>query len=135
MRYAISILLGAVLISAVCFAAEHPEQRKEPAAADETGAAVGAPTALRLRIVQNGFQLNWAPSPHDPGAVTGYEIVRADVFSGPYETVGKVDKGIFSFVDRTAKPEIIYFYKVRALAGDMYSPFSREAAGEIPGTP
>ena len=135
MQYATSILLGAVLISACCFAAEQPGQRKEPAVAEEPGAAVGSPTALRLKIVQNGFQLDWMSSPQDPGVVTGYEIVRAAVFSGPYETVGIVEKGILTFVDKTAKPEAIYFYKVRAIAGGRYSPFSREAAGEIPGTP
>ncbi|MGB9080780.1 MAG: fibronectin type III domain-containing protein [Desulfuromonadaceae bacterium] len=133
MKYVISILLGAVLISALCFAAEPPEQRKEPTVAGETGAAIGAPTELRLKIVQNGFQLNWTPSPQDAGVVTGYEIVRTTVFSGPYETVGTVSKGTFSFVDKTAKPEAIYFYKVRAVAGSQYSPFSREASGEMPG--
>ena len=89
----------------------------------------------RLRIVSNGFQLNWTPSPQDPGPVTGYEIVRTTVFSGPYETVGTVGKGVFSFVDKTPKPEAIYFYKVRAIAGSQYSPFSREASGEMPGKP
>ena len=135
MQYATSILLGAVLISACCFAAGHPERKSEPAVSEGTGVAVGAPTALRLKIIQNGFQLDWTPSPQDPGVVTGYEIVRATFFSGPYETVGIVEKGILTFVDKTAKPEAIYFYKVRAIAGDRYSPFSREAAGEMPGTP
>ena len=135
MRYLIVILLGMVMSSTCCCAAEQPVARREPAVADEAGAAVGAPTALRLKIVRDGFQLDWTRSPQDPGAVTGYEIVRADVFSGPYETVGRVDKGISGFVDRSAKPEIIYFYKIRALAGKLYSPFSREAAGEITGRP
>jgi len=130
-----SILLVTIVISGFCFAAEHPEQRKDPVVADEPGSAIGAPTALRLRIVPDGFQLDWTLSPQDPGAVTGYEVVRASVFSGPYETVGNVGTGISSFIDRTAKPEAIYFYKVRALAGSRYSPFSREAAGEMPGTP
>ena len=135
MRYAISILLAAIVISACCSAAGHPERKSEPAISEDTGVAVGAPTALRLKIIQNGFQLDWTPSPQDPGVVTGYEIVRATFFSGPYETVGIVEKGILTFVDKTAKPEAIYFYKVRAIAGGRYSPFSREAAGEIPGTP
>lgn len=135
MNHALSLLLGALLISAVCLAAEHPERTTEPAVSEDTGVAIGAPSALRLNIVRNGFQLNWTLSPQDPGVVTGYEIARADVFSGPYETVGVVEKGILTFVDRTARPETIYFYKVRALAGDRYSPFSGEAAGEIPGTP
>lgn len=135
MRHVISILLGLLTISALCCAAEPAGQRQETAVTGDVAAEVGAPTELHLRIVRDGFQLTWAISPQDPGTVTGYEIVRADVFSGPYEPVGTVDKGVSTFVDRTAKPEVIYFYKVRALAGTRYSPFSREAAGEIPGKP
>ena len=135
MRHAMSILMGVVMMSTFCVVAGYPEQGKEPAGGAETGAVVGAPSEMRLKIVQDGFLLTWTLSPQDPGVVAGYEIVRANVFSGPYETVGKVDKGISSFVDRTAKPEAIYFYKVRALPISLRSPFSREAAGEIPGKP
>lgn len=135
MRQIGALLLAGVLTAQLGVAAGVPEQRQEPAAATETAAAVGAPTGLRLRIVGSNVHLTWAAAPRNPGDVTGYEIVRADVFSGPYETVGKVDKGSFSFVDQTAQPEIIYFYKVRAIVTSGYSPFSREAAGEITGRP
>lgn len=129
MRYAILIMLGLVTTS-FSSAAEQTGQPMGPAIAGERLQEPGAPSALRLKIVKDGFQLTWRLSPQDPGGVTGYEIVRADVFSGPYETVGKVDKGTEAFVDRTAKPEVIYFYKVRALAGNRNSPFSGEATGE-----
>lgn len=135
MRHVLFILLGLLTISALCCATESAGQRQEAAETGDVAAEVGAPTALHLRIVRDGFQLTWAISPQDPGTVTGYEIVRAAVFSGPYEPVGTVGKGVSTFIDRTAKPEVIYFYKVRAFAGARYSPFSREAAGEIPGKP
>lgn len=129
------------IIFCLCSACAHQKQEqtidiaRNVGAQEETFAQPQAPTGLAAGIVPEGFLLSWNPSPQDPGGVTGYEIVRANVFSGPYETVGTVDRGVFTFVDKTAKPENIYFYKVRAIAGDRYSPYSREAAGEIPGTP
>jgi len=92
--------------------------------------SLGAPTELRLVIVPNGFKLNWKPSPEDPGAGTGYEIVRSDLASGPFTKVALVDKGVSQYVDTTASREIIYYYKVRALAGTVYSPYSNTVTGE-----
>jgi len=94
---------------------------------------LGAPTQLRLVIVPNGFKLSWNPSPQDPGIVTEYEIVRATLASGPFETIAKVSKGVLTYHDSTAQPEIIYFYKVRAVAGKEYSPYSNVAVAERPG--
>jgi hypothetical protein len=99
-------------------------------AAGQKGAAPGAPTALRLVIAPDGFKLSWQPSPDDPGIVTGYEIVRSDLASGPFTNVATVDKGIFQHIDTTASPEIIYYYKVRAVAGKVYSPYSNTVTGE-----
>ncbi len=124
-------MLGAVLICTVCFAGEKDSVgRSEPAVAEEAGTIAAAPSGLHLKIVQNGFQLNWTLSPQDPGTVTGYEIVRSDRFSGPYDTVATVGKGTSQYIDTTALPEIIYYYKVRAVAGKGYSPFSNTVAGE-----
>ncbi len=141
MKSAVKPLWLLAVAFCICFACAHQKQEQTMGAApssgarEETSAQPQAPTGLRVRIVPEGFLLSWNPSPQDPGVVTGYEIVRASIFTGPYETVGTVGKGISSFVDKTAKPEFIYFYKVRAIAGDRYSPFSKEAAGEIPGKP
>jgi len=123
MKYVAFIMFSAVFICTAALAGQ----------ADTT--TTQAPSALHLKIAGNGFQLDWTLSPQDPDGVTGYEIVRADIFSGPYETVGKVKQGVSSFVDRTVKPEVIYFYKVRALSGSQPSPFSKEAAGEVMGNP
>ena len=91
---------------------------------------LAAPTALKLMIVPNGFQLSWTPSPQDPGIVTGYEIVRSDLASGPFAKVGVVDKGVSQYVDTTASPETIYYYKVSAVAGNVHSPYSNTVTGE-----
>ena len=90
----------------------------------------GAPTALRLVIVPDGFKLSWQLSPDDSGVVTGYEIVRSDLASGPFINVATVDNGVLSYIDTTASPEIIYYYKVRAVAGSSYSQYSNTVTGE-----
>jgi hypothetical protein len=99
-------------------------------AMEQKSASLGAPRTLRLVIVPNGFKLSWQPSSKDLGAVTGYEIVRSDSASGPFATVATVDKGVFQYIDTTASPEIIYYYKVRAVAGTVYSPYSNTVTGE-----
>jgi len=99
-------------------------------ATEQKNLTVGAPTALRLMIVPDGFKLSWKASPDDPGAVTGYEIVRADLASGPFVTVGTVAGGVFEYVDTSASKEIIYYYKIRAMAGSVYSPDSNTVTGE-----
>ena len=93
-------------------------------------AAPAAPTSLKLVIVPDGFKLSWKPASEAAGVVTGYEIVRAEVASGPFTTVAKVDKGVAEYIDTTAAPEIIYYYKVRAVAGTTYSPYSNTVTGE-----
>jgi len=135
MKYAAIFMFSALFICTVVLAGEAPQAQKGKTVAAQTTATTQTPSALHLKIAGKGFQLTWMLSPQDPGGVTGYEIVRADVFSGPYETVGKVEQGVSSFVDRTVKPEVIYFYKVRALTGGQPSLFSKEAAGEVTGRP
>ena len=130
MKYVLSLTLGILLISTVRYAAGMPDQNEMPIPVEEAGTIAGAPAALRLKIVTNGFQLDWALSPHDPGMVTGYEIVRSDRFSGPFDPVASVPRGMSHYIDTTALPETIYFYKVRAIAGKGHSPFSNTVTGE-----
>lgn len=99
-------------------------------ATGEQSATPGAPTALRLVIVPNGFKLSWQPYPQEPGVVTGYEIVRSDLASGPFTTVAAVDRGVSEYIDTTASPERIYYYKIRAVADTVYSPYSNTVTGE-----
>jgi hypothetical protein len=100
------------------------------ARAEQKSMTPGAPATLKLVIVPNGFKLTWKLSPQDPGKVTGYEIVRSDRASGPFTKVATIDKGVSEYIDTTAAPEIIYYYKVRAIAGTEQSPYSNTVAGE-----
>jgi len=97
------------------------------------GGAPAPPAALRLQVVEEGFKITWRKSPDDPAAVTGYEVVRGNFLGGPFTSVCKVPAGTTTCVDTTARRESIYFFKVRALAPEGASPYSREATGEIPG--
>ena len=90
-----------------------------------------APSALTLSRISAGFLLKWTPSVQDRGSRVGFEIVRASSISGPYVVVGTVTNGANHFRDTTAAPENIYYYKVRAIVGDRYSPYSKPAAGEL----
>jgi len=131
MKNAAFIITSAIFVCTMVLAVEPTRVQAAKIAAEQAGATVQAPSALHLKIDGSGFQLTWELSPQDPGTVTGYEIVRSAIFSGPYETVGKVKNGVSSFVDETAKAEVVTFYKVRALTDGEPSPFSKEAAGEI----
>jgi hypothetical protein len=96
----------------------------------QIGVSPGAPTDLRLAIAQDGFRLTWNLSPQDPGIVTGYEIIRSDLASGPFTRIVTVDRGVSQYRDSTASPETIYYYKVAAMAGTVLSPYSNTVAGE-----
>jgi hypothetical protein len=120
-------LAAGVVILLVSFHSGAEGKGKSPGAKTM---APGAPAALKLVIVPDGFKLSWKLSPEDPGTVTGYEIVRAELASGPFTKVGAVGKGVSEYVDKTAAKEIIYYYKVRAAAGDVYSPYSNTVTGE-----
>jgi len=93
-------------------------------------AAIAAPTSLKLVIVPDGFKLSWKPAAEAAADLTGYEILRAELASGPFTAVAKVDKGVTEYVDKTASPEIIYYYKVKAISGTGESPDSNTVTGE-----
>jgi len=124
------ILLLVYLCGCAGASGKSVEAIDKPDSAWQKSITIGAPTLLKLVIVPNGFKLNWKPSPDDPGKVSGYEIVRAEFASGPFSKVAVVDKGPSQYIDATASPEIIYYYKVRAVAGTVFSPYSNTVTGE-----
>ena len=90
----------------------------------------GAPKELKLVVVPEGIKLTWKSSAQDPGIVTGYEIFRSDLANGPFDLVGTVQKGELEFLDKSASGEIIYYYKVQAVAGKERSGYSNTVSGE-----
>jgi hypothetical protein len=116
-----------LLILSLC---GYPGAEGSSTAGGEKDITLGAPTALKLVIVPNGFKLTWKLSPQDPGIVTTYDLVRSDRASGPFDDVASVKNDVSEYIDTTASKEIIYYYKVRAKAGNIYSPYSNTVTGE-----
>ena len=109
---------------------------------DDPNAPTGpdAPSGLTVTPSINGLYLTWTASPQDlsavssaqagPGCVTGYEIARATSAGGVYSTVATVDKGVIKYNDTTASASTTYYYKVRAMAGTEFSPYTAEVSGK-----
>lgn len=89
-----------------------------------------APTSLAVMPSTTGLYLTWKASPQDPGCVTGYEIARASSSGGVYTALATVDKGVLKYNDTTATAGTTYYYKVRAVSGTDYSPYTSEASGK-----
>jgi hypothetical protein len=89
-----------------------------------------APTGLTLMPSISGLYLTWTASPNDPGCVTGYEIYRATSAGGVGSTIGTVNVGILKYNDTTATAGTTYYYKVRAVAGSEFSPYTSEVNGK-----
>ncbi len=106
-----------------------PTQAPEVApAAPEPPAVVAPPQALTIMPAPAGFYLVWQGGPQDQLSVTGYEIARATVADGPYTVVATVGKGVFLYHDSSAGGGTTYYYKVRAMAGKAYSPYTEVVA-------
>lgn len=100
--------------------------------ADDPNVPTGpdAPTNFSVMPSTTGLYLTWAASPQDPGCVTGYEIDQTTTSGGPYTVVTTVNAGTFKYNDTSAAAKTIYFYKIRAVSGTNYSPFTNEVSGK-----
>ena len=114
---------------------------------DDPNAPTGpdAPSGLSVAPSINGLYLTWTASPNDlsavaqagvtpaqagPGCVTKYEIARATSAGGVHSTIGTVDKGVIKYNDTSASAGTTYYYKIRAVAGTEYSPYTTEVSGK-----
>jgi hypothetical protein len=120
------------IIGKVGVAGKLPEEpRPAPVvapAASEPSVIVLPPRALTVMPAPAGFYLVWQEAPQVQTSVTGYEIARATATGGPYTAVATVGKGVFLYHDSAAGGVTTYFYKVRAMAGKAYSPYTEVVA-------
>lgn len=119
-----------VLIGLILFAGWLPV-----ALAVEAQTPPEAPTGLVLEVAVKGVTLRWIPSPQDREQVTAYEIGRAASAGGPYEVIRTVGKGSDHFLDTSAPPETILYYKVRAQSRAGASAWTPPVTGERPAAP
>jgi hypothetical protein len=89
-----------------------------------------APTGLTVTPSTTGLYLAWTASAQDPGCVTGYEVARATTSGGVFSTVGTVAASVLKYNDTTASSGTTYYYKIRAVAGSEYSPYTAEVSGK-----
>jgi hypothetical protein len=93
----------------------------------------GTPIGLKALVSGKSVILTWKAPAEGADLVEGYEIVRAALASGPFEKMGQVGLHVLTFTDTSARKEIIYFYKVRAVGKEAGSPYSQPVAVEITG--
>jgi len=87
-----------------------------------------APTGLTLMPSTSGLYLTWTASVQDPGCVSGYEISRVTTSGGVGSTVATLNAGVVKYNDTTVTVGTTYFYKIRAVAGGEYSPYTAEVS-------
>jgi len=90
-----------------------------------------APQRLVVRSSGKGIFLSWRASPQETACVTGYEVERATDANGPYSQLGILERKKYDYHDASALPGTIYYYKVRAIAGKEYSPYTASMLGLI----
>ncbi len=94
--------------------------------------APSAPSSLVATARPESVRLSWAASPE--ADVAGYNILRADVAGGPYNTIARKVNAT-AFVDNTATIARQYFYKVQAVDNSLNrSGFSNQAAATTTAT-
>jgi hypothetical protein len=132
MKTLISIVLLLLLSSPV------PADQYEANAGEKADAAGGVmdtlpttPQNFRMKISPQSLELIWGNPAEEQDQVTGYEISRANNYSGPYTIIATVEKGVKSYVDGAVSPEVVYYYKVRAVSGDRCSSYAGPVIGEI----
>jgi len=93
-------------------------------------AAPGTPTGLTILPVAEGLELSWSPSPE--ADLAGYRVLRS-TGPGPPEQVAEVPPNQTQYVDKTAGPAVVYFYRLVAFdqAGNA-SPQSDAVEGVRP---
>lgn len=75
---------------------------------------------------RTSIQLNWADKASNE---TGYQVWRATSASGTYSLVTTLGANITTYADNNLTQNTVYFYKVRAAAGALFSAYSNVASG------
>jgi gliding motility-associated-like protein len=90
--------------------------------------APSAPASLTAQVVNSAqVKLTWTNSPN----ATSYNIKRSATAGGPYTTI---QAGVLAttFTDAAPVPEVLNYYVVTALSGDLESSVSNEVSSSVP---
>lgn len=125
-----SILFVLVLALATAGPATGQERPLEEANGCPVVADWNAPARVSLAAVPDGLRISWMLPATAPTDVAGFQVVRAPDLNGPYTPVGLAERSVTEFVDTTAVPGTIYFYRIRAFQGGVCTPFSDPVFGQ-----
>lgn len=82
------------------------------------------PKDLSVRPMLGWLLLEWAKAVQDGGCLTGYEIARSLSENGKYEVIAKVPKGTMAYKDAETEIGKTYYYKIRSVVDNLYSPYT-----------
>ena len=104
-----------------------------PAAPEpETNQADLAPSSLTAVLTDGQVALNWDAPVEDPGAVTGYEVLRGQGDAGPTTLVTDTGSTATAYNDAAATTGgASYAYRVKALRGQEQSQASNQAVVQL----
>ncbi|HEU4554095.1 MAG TPA: putative Ig domain-containing protein, partial [Chitinophaga sp.] len=75
---------------------------------------------------RTSITLNWADKSNNE---TGFEVYRSASRNGTYTLLGTVATNVTTYKDSSLTANSVYYYKVRAKAGTLYSDYSNIATG------
>jgi|GEM_PF-3490411 len=77
------------------------------------------------------LDISWALSPMDSSGseVTGYVVSRDTLLDGAYSAIDTTDAGIHTYSDCSATPDLLYYYRIQALAAGVLSSPTAPASG------
>jgi len=73
-------------------------------------------------------QLNWARNPNPTYSEAAFEIFRSTTAGGPYSYVGQAPADTVQYVDQGLKPNVKYYYVVRAIDSTAAAAISNESS-------
>lgn len=75
---------------------------------------------------RSSIQLNWADKASNE---TGYQVWRSTSANGTYSLITTTAANVTTYADNGLTQNTVYFYKVRAAAGALFSAYSNTASG------
>jgi hypothetical protein len=82
-----------------------------------------------VRPMLGWLLLDWTKAVQDGGCLTGYEISRSSSVNGTYEVIATLPKGSMEYKDAATEIGKTYYYKLRSIVNNLYSPYTEPVSG------
>jgi len=87
------------------------------------------PKDLSIRPMLGWLLLDWTKAVQDGGCLTGYEISRSSSANGTYDVIATLPKGSVEYKDAATEIGKTYYYKLRSIVDNLYSPYTEPVSG------